>query len=76
MVELTLEDAVLIKTLLKQATGEESERLSPAMVRHYIHGSKILARLNQASFMVEGFELGDLPKLGQKTREEAIFKSV
>ncbi|QCG76721.1 hypothetical protein vBVcaS_HC080 [Vibrio phage vB_VcaS_HC] len=75
MVNLTLEDVVLIKTLLKVATGD-AESLSPAMVRHYIHGSGIEQKLNKASFMVEAFEIGDLPKLSPKNREETIFKSI
>ena len=73
MIGLTLEDLVLFKTLLKAQVGD-AESLNGAEKRHYILGSGILQRLNEIGFDVHAYELGDLEKLKESTRNEIKVK--
>lgn len=75
MTGLTLEDLILFKTLLKAQVGD-AEPLNGAEKRHYIHGSGIFQRLNEIGFDVHAYELKDLEKLKDSTRQEIKVKKV
>ncbi|CAH9013971.1 conserved hypothetical protein [Vibrio phage 501E54-1] len=75
MIGLTLEDLVLFKTLLKAQVGD-AEPLNGAEKRHYIHGSGIFQRLNEIGFDVHAYELSDMEKLKESSRNEVKVKKV